>query len=91
MEKIREHVAQWCETHAPGLARACPICGGQAAWGPSDKMYVLLATGDDMYVIPMVCERCGYTVLWNARVVGVLQFIERTTDHEKEETALLSD
>ena len=76
-ETYKKKVKEYLETKWTG-AKACPICG-QTTWRLADTMGRIpslsgpnIILGGPYYpFIILVCSTCGYTILLNAKVVGL--------------------
>ena len=76
-EDIQKAIA-WIDEHWTGQ-KACPICQGDS-WGVSSMVgEVHLANPDEGRVdrsyplVILTCQTCGYALLFNAVVVGLLE------------------
>jgi ribosomal protein S27AE len=70
-------------------SRACPMCG-KGPWNVQDSTYQIteyheegfVVGGPVIPVIPVICGNCGYTILVNAILAGLM---ERSAPPKKEE------
>ena len=76
-EDIQKAIA-WIDEHWTGQ-KACPICQGDS-WGVSSMVgEVHLANPDEgrldrsYPLVILTCQTCGYALLFNAVVVGLLE------------------
>ena len=76
-EDIQKAIA-WIDEHWTGQ-KACPICQGDS-WGVSSMVgEVHLANPDEGRIdrsyplVILTCQTCGYALLFNAVVVGLLE------------------
>lgn len=59
--------------------RACPVCG-RTQWGFNDIIYELPTKNgkEVLLALPIVCENCGYMLLFNAAKCGILDTSKQT-------------
>lgn len=76
-EEIQKAIA-WIDEHWTGQ-KACPICQN-ARWGVADTVGDVQMMGlnkeptDRTYpLVILTCQTCGYTVLFNATVIGLME------------------
>ena len=73
----KDRILKWLESKWTS-AKQCPICGTNK-WHIGDHLSTILTThkgnifigGPTIPVIIVVCMTCGYTLLFNAVVVGI--------------------
>lgn len=72
-KKLKEHL----DRHIKKCA--CPICG-KNDWTKADEVFCLrkyyegaIIGGPSVPVIPLVCCECGYTILFNAIIIGCFE------------------
>src|SRR5262249_32264929 len=67
-------VAAWLETHCPNFPFPCSACGDEE-WMIGDIVacpYLpLTEDGPVVPFVPLFCLRCGYSVFFSARVMGL--------------------
>jgi hypothetical protein len=89
MDIDKRKVGQWLETHWTGSHR-CPICQG-SNWTLMDKAWELREFQGGSFVIggqpilpvvALMCNVCGYTILFNAIAVGA---VERPAPQEEQD------
>lgn len=72
---------QWCD-------KICPICH-QKNWQVEDSAYELrefqggnlvVGNGSIIPIVPVMCRNCGYTILFNAMVNGLIKKNQEDTN-----------
>lgn len=74
-----QRAIKWLEEHWKGT-RVCPVCG-HTSWSISDDIIEIrpfrggsLVVGGSLYpFIVVTCTTCGHTLLFNAKVAGLVE------------------
>ena len=91
-EKAR--ITKWINDKWHGNNQACPICG-DTNWAIADHLVMPVVTGKDNSIllggpvyphVMLISPTCGYTMLVNAVVIGLVEG-NRTEEEQQKATA----
>ena len=90
LDAVREAALKWVDSHW-NKSRDCPVCGGNE-WNVEDIMQMMqfhngaIVIGGPTRIIPVVpveCVRCGYTMLFNAMIAGLIHADDKEHDERE--------